>query len=223
MIYYCISDIHGCLSAFNNALNVVIEHLEEENTALILLGDYIHGGEDSYGVLDRIIELQRKYGNNKVIALLGNHDEYVCDGFGSIDENGNESKKYDEYINWMCNLPRYYVDEKTIFVHAGIDEEAEDMWEYGTSDFVFTEKFPPETGHFYEDYKIVAGHVYTSEVSGNPNFNGIYYDGESHYYIDSDVLSNGFLNILKVDTETQEYFEVTENGDFSVLPYDKED
>lgn len=60
MIYYCISDIHGCLSAFNNALNIVIEHLEEENTSLILLGDYVHGGEDSYGVLDRNYGTPRK-------------------------------------------------------------------------------------------------------------------------------------------------------------------
>lgn len=59
MIYYCMSDIHGCLSAFNEVLDMVLDKLDEPDTALILLGDYIHGGEDNYGVLDRIISLQK--------------------------------------------------------------------------------------------------------------------------------------------------------------------
>lgn len=27
-------------------------------------------------------------------------------------------------------------------------EEAEDLWELGTDDYTFTEKYPAETGHF---------------------------------------------------------------------------
>lgn len=38
----------------------------------------------------------------------------------------------DKYLQWMQNLPRYYTEGKTIFVHAGIDEEAGDLWEWGT-------------------------------------------------------------------------------------------
>lgn len=30
MIYYCMSDIHGCLSAFNEALGIVLEHIKIE-------------------------------------------------------------------------------------------------------------------------------------------------------------------------------------------------
>lgn len=80
MIYYCISDIHGCLFAFQNALDIITSHLSEENTALILLGDYIHGGKENAAVLDKIMELQNRYGSGKVIALLGNHEELVCEG-----------------------------------------------------------------------------------------------------------------------------------------------
>ena len=52
MKIYCMSDIHGCLAAFEEALDLFEEHLEEKDTRLLLLGDYIHGGEDNYGVLD---------------------------------------------------------------------------------------------------------------------------------------------------------------------------
>lgn len=52
------SDIHGCLAEFEESLSLVLDHLEEPDTMLCLLGDYIHGGADNYGVLDKIMNLQ---------------------------------------------------------------------------------------------------------------------------------------------------------------------
>ena len=54
------------------------------------------------------------------------------------------------------------------------DEEAEDLWKYGTMDHIFMEKYPAQTGHFFEDYKIVAGHISTSAIAEDPHFHGIY-------------------------------------------------
>ena len=51
MKIYCMSDIHGCYSALCDALELVIDHLDEPDTKLIFLGDYIHGGEDNIAVL----------------------------------------------------------------------------------------------------------------------------------------------------------------------------
>lgn len=122
----------------------------------------------------------------------------------------------------MQNLPRYDVEGNTIFVHAGIDEEAEDMWEWGTDDFTFTEKYPAQTGRFFGEWKIVAGHVGTAVISGDPGFHDIYYDGESHYYIDGTVNDSGILPVLMVDTEKDMYYRVTESGNWLILPYDEE-
>lgn len=220
---YAMSDIHGCLDAFEYALSLV--DLSVDNK-LVLLGDYVHG-PDSYGVLEKIIHLQNKYGTNKVIALIGNHEDMVCDGrwpIGGIgDENGyTHEAKEDTYIAWMQGLPRYYVEGNTIFFHAGIDEEAEDLWEWGTDDFTFTEKYPAQTGKFYGKMVIVAGHVGTAEISGNPRFHDVYFDGESHYYIDGTVLDSGIIPVIKVDTENSKYYRVTEAGDWLILPYDEE-
>lgn len=71
---YAMSDIHGCLQSFDEALNLV--GLSGDNK-LVLCGDYIHGGRDNYGVLDRIIELERKFGSDKIIVLAGNHEDMV--------------------------------------------------------------------------------------------------------------------------------------------------
>ena len=220
---YAMSDIHGCLDAFEYALSLV--DFSGDNK-LVLLGDYVHGPDD-YGVLEKIMQLQNKYGSDKVMALLGNHEDMACDGrwpIGGIGDgyNCNREEDNDRYLMWMQNLPRYYAEGNTIFVHAGIDEEAEDLWEWGTNDYTFTEKYPAQTGRFYSDMKIVAGHVGTAEISGDPGFHDIYFDGQSHYYIDGTVLNSGIIPVIKIDTENNKYYRVTETGAWLILPYDEE-
>lgn len=229
MIIYAMSDIHGFSMEFEEALSLVLEHLEKEDTKFVLLGDYIHGGGDSKGVLDRIIGLQRKYGSDKVIALLGNHEEFVLMGdssvnslFKSLDVSYNEDTE-EKYVRWMESLPRYYVEGNTIFVHAGIDEGAGDLWEWETTEEVFTSKYPPETGEIPDlDMKVVAGHVSTEEISGERGFFEIFYDDASHYYIDGNVKASGRINIIKVDTKQEKYYQVTESGEWLILPYKEE-
>ena len=80
---FAMSDIHGCLQEFEAALELV--DLSEDNK-LILLGDYVHSGADSYGVLNKIMKLQCEYGVEKVIALMGNHEEVVIEGRAPITE-----------------------------------------------------------------------------------------------------------------------------------------
>lgn len=221
------SDIHGCYSAFCDALELVECHLDEPDTKLILLGDYVHGGEDSRGVLRKIISMQREYGTDKVIALLGNHEEFVIDGFSSIESmyaDGEEHGDDDMYIYWMEHRPRYHVEGNTIFVHAGIDEDSGNAWEYCTDEMIFTQQWPHRLGKIHGlDKKVVAGHVHTSSIAGNSRFNDIYYDGESHYYIDSDVLTSGEICVLLVDTDTDKYYRVTESGEIPVEAYDPEE
>ncbi len=52
MIIYCMSDIHGCLAEFEDALSLVLDDIEQGKAKLVLLGDYIHGGPDNRGVLE---------------------------------------------------------------------------------------------------------------------------------------------------------------------------
>lgn len=231
MKIYCMSDIHGCLAEFEQALSLVLEQLENDGAMLLLLGDYIHGGSDNKGVLDKIISLQQRYGTDKVVALMGNHEEFVLLGDSSInhmiksfdEEHFIDDGEEDKYIQWMANLPRYYTEGNTIFVHAGIDEDAGDLWEWGTGEDVFVGKYPAEIGKIEGlDMKVVAGHVGTAEISQNPRYHDIYYDGQSHYYIDGTVLDSGVIPVLMVDTKTDRYYRVTETGNWLILPYDEE-
>ncbi len=227
MKIYAMSDIHGYLQEFEYALSKI--DLSGENK-LILLGDYIHG-PDSYGVLDRIIELQEKHGKEKVIALLGNHEEMALNGSWNINEDrfgviGDfDDINDDKYITWMSHLPLYHVINNAIFVHAGIDEEsaASGYWEWGTDEHFYTNKFQAETGKIENfDMKIVAGHIGTNKISGNPNYHDIFFDGGSHYYIDGTVQRSCEIPVLMYDTETDNFYRVTDGGPWLILPYDEE-
>ena len=228
MRIYAMSDIHGYLQEFENSLSCIDL---SGDSKLILLGDYIHG-PDSYGVLDKIIKLQNKYGAEKVIALLGNHEEMALNGtwpisenrFSFYGENYNEEKE-DIYLRWMSNLPLYHIEGNSIFVHAGIDEEAatEGYWEWGTGEHIYTSKFPAETGKIANfDMKIVAGHVGTNNIAGDPCFHDIFFDGGSHYYIDGTVQRSGKIPILMYDTESDKFYRIADSGPWLILPYDEE-
>ena len=214
MKIYAMSDIHGCINEFNNALKLI--DLEDTNTMLILLGDYIHGG-DSIAVLDKVIELQKQYGDQKVVALMGNHEEAVAEFGMSLTETDTVEHHVSplalsKYKKWMKKLPRYYKTDTQIFCHAGVDEEAEDLWEVGTDPYMFTGKFPPETGEFYMD--IIAGHTgtFSPYLSNDANYHDIYFDGHSHYFIDGATVHSGVIPILLYDTETKKYYSVKNDG-----------
>ena len=93
MRIYCMSDIHGCIAEFVDALALVWDHLDEPDTMLCLLGDYIHGGADGYAVLDKIMNLQKKYGPDKVVALMGGEGDAASAGSAMYDDFLNEVNK----------------------------------------------------------------------------------------------------------------------------------
>lgn len=245
---YAISDIHG----YNEELQRWIIKLGNDkafcagNNKLVLLGDYIDRGPESFKTLEFIRNLQLTCGKENIIVLRGNHEDWFLDflaGNGdewlAEDEGFNTSKTFltleqmdslkqlalaknkdkiygyikkcikenhRELISWLQKLPYYYETEKQIFVHAGIDEEAWDWWDTGTPEYVFTGKYPPTKGEFYKD--IIVGHVAASSLAGDLEFQGVYYDGQSHYYIDGAVERTGRLLCLGYDEQLDKYAEI---------------
>ncbi|MDR1033679.1 MAG: hypothetical protein LBL41_02785 [Bifidobacteriaceae bacterium] len=103
-----------------------------------------------------------------------------------------------ELIAWLRALPYYYETDEQIFVHAGIDENASELWKIGTPKHYFANKFPATTGYFYKD--IIAGHIATSTLADDPNYTQVYWDGISYYYIDGTVSVSGVIPVLKYDS-----------------------
>lgn len=236
---YAFSDIHGYLDEFISALSKV--DLSDKNNRLILIGDYIDNGLQSFQVISKIIELEEVY-PNQIITLLGNHEEWFYDwlildkptasafpetikSFFSSEElehilksNFNNfetgvrneirnNDKYIPFINWFQKRyedSRYFETENQIFVHAGIDEEASNLWKDLTTSDMFTNKFPITTGRFPKD--IISGHIASWEIAKDRSYLGkIYYDSKSHYFIDGDVTNSKTIPVLCYDTITQTY------------------
>ena len=228
MAIYAMSDIHGMYGPLMRRIKQLdLDTFKSGKNTLIMLGDYINVGNNSFKVLKTLFDLQKEIGEKNMIVLLGNHDKWfieflegrnnewlsdfrnfaVLEAFLTEEENaklnnminhmepGREKTKqivkfvrqclicsYGDILKWLKNLPLYYKTDNQIFVHAGIDEDAEDWWETGTSDEMFFEKYPPTKGKFYMD--IIAGHVSTSTASGNKDMHDIFFDGENHFFID---------------------------------------
>ncbi|WP_461226123.1 metallophosphoesterase [Lacticaseibacillus suihuaensis] len=75
MAFYCLSDVHGDLAAFDAALALI--PLADPKTACYILGDLIDGGKNSYGCLQRAFELTEK--SKQITVQLGNHEAMFLD------------------------------------------------------------------------------------------------------------------------------------------------
>jgi serine/threonine protein phosphatase 1 len=225
---YAISDIHANYQALKDALDIILPRLDaDKGSSLVLLGDYLHGEPDeTEAVLDEIIALENRYGS-RVVTLAGNHEQGYLLGiwpFKAWATGGEPDGVATPYDRWLKTLRRYYKAGHTVFVHAGIDEEAGRYWEVGTSDDILLWQYPPRTGAAPIPETIVAGHVYTHEIADDPDFTDIYWDGQSHIYIDADVAKTGRLNILKVvlrpDADRDEYWQVDATGERRIEAYE---
>lgn len=247
MKVYAMSDIHGCLDAFETALGSI--DLDDESSKLVLLGDYCDRGPNSLGVFQRVMNLQRRYGD-RVIALRGNHEEMLLEyidevadpdftrawmladsnlataqSFLSTDDFSHVKHlltlrdfeeayrftvkrmktEHADVIRWIRRLPYYYESGfGQVFVHAGIDEEAGDLWRVGTPDEWFCAMPPLYAGKRF-DLDVIAGHIDTASASGIPGYRGIWHDSASHYYIDANVMEYGEVAVLTYDAETEVY------------------
>lgn len=119
-----------------------------------------------------------------------------------------------ELIRWIRAMGSFYETESQIFVHAGVDEEAEEYWKWGTGDDVFLWKFPASTGKFCKT--VIAGHVGTGVLVGDKSFHEIYYDGASHYYIDGSVYKHGKLLLMGYDEREDKYYQVEKNKSWEI-------
>lgn len=206
---YAMSDPHGCLDVFERALSTI--DLESPGNRLYLLGDYVphqrafEPEADFLARCEESLEFTRAYcarHRDRVVALMGNNDFYLLETV--LDGRRPLRRKL---VAWLRGLPLYAETDDQIFVHAGIDEETDDLWEWGTDPALLVSKFPPTFGRFRKD--IIAGHVGVREIVGDPAFRGVIWDGRSHYYIDGTTEGTGVMPILRYDTEKHAYANLT--------------
>jgi len=129
-----IGDIHGQTERFDRLLEKM--EFSPAQDKLILLGDLIDRGADSYGVLQGVMRLKREMGENMVI-LRGSHEMLLLSPkwkdkllwrlvgrnatIRSLNQHG---AKISEYARWIEeNTVLYYEDRYFQCVHAAVKNE----------------------------------------------------------------------------------------------------
>lgn len=130
--YIAITDIHGELGKLESVLSKIDTRPDD---IFVFMGDYIDRGPNSKEVIDKIL-LQNN--TNKCVYLIGSHeyaylhskeDEYynflfwnyggpaTVKSYGSFENIG---KTHGEFFK---SLKFYYLTDRYLFVHAGINPE----------------------------------------------------------------------------------------------------
>lgn len=210
-----IGDVHGCYEELKTLLSDLEEGgaYNKDTDKLIFLGDYIDRGKDSRLVIELIRSLQKD--NDKVIALMGNHEDMLLDYYKGFNNswlwNGhNETlnsydghrEQFEDDMKWMRKLPLYHEDENYIYVHAGVDvnkplkEQDKNTLLWIRDDFIYSEK--------KYDKKIIFGHtptMYLSEDGDKPILTFA-----ENIDIDTGCVYNGKLTALIIEDGEVECF-----------------
>jgi len=144
---FAVGDIHGCLDTLKTLLFAKINLTKSDK--LYLLGDYVHRGPSSEGVLNFIMRLQKEGYN--VFPIMGNHELMYKDEMGkSLDER---------HLAFIDSLPYYREENDFYFVHAELNFAAEDpLAEKYTMVWGNYMRVQPDM-EFLAGRKVVHGHV----------------------------------------------------------------
>ena len=146
-IIYAMSDIHGHYDEFIESLSKV--DLTDTDNRLLLLGDYIDGGSQSFQVILKIIELEKKF-PDQVITLLGNHEEYFSEWL--FEEDGaSKYTSYDTIISFIGQNKRKNIVDTVISDFSLSDEECLAQINKKIRDCV-TSEYPEIVGWFRNKY-----------------------------------------------------------------------
>ena len=130
--YIAITDIHGEY----DKLQSVLSQIDIKNDdVFVFMGDYIDRGPKSKQVVDKIIEISNSY---KTICLIGSHEyallhakedeyyDYLFKNYGgpaTVKSYGSFENIFKIHGDFFNNLKFYYLTDKYLFVHAGINPD----------------------------------------------------------------------------------------------------
>lgn len=127
-----IGDVHGCATA----LHTLVAGLElRADDVLVMLGDYIDRGPDSKGVIESLLDLEKKV---RLVCLRGNHEVMLlharehretalfwlgCGGDATMESYSAETFEDIPGAHWdfLLSTVRWFETETHFFVHANAE------------------------------------------------------------------------------------------------------
>src|SRR5688572_7951768 len=127
MNYFIVGDIHGCYYTLRELLD---NHWDAAREKMVILGDFVNKGKHTFAVLEYLISLKEKLGDQMVV-LKGNNEylfeEYYRDSLtlSAKQQFENYNLDYIQTLNWMNKLPHQWQNGLVYASHAGVAEDSE--------------------------------------------------------------------------------------------------
>jgi serine/threonine protein phosphatase 1 len=139
LLTFAIGDVHGCFDKLQDLLLFCDRTRADREARYIFVGDYIDRGPDARKVVDLLMQKQLEHGG-RFICLRGNHEQMLVaaaakerydrdlmtwwanGGEQTLDSYGvnDPSSLPASHLGWIETLPLKLLDQKRLFVHAGI-------------------------------------------------------------------------------------------------------
>ena len=201
---FVIGDVHGSFQQLASLLDVIKPNLKRDR--LIMLGDYIDRGPNTYLTVKKVMSLQKTFGEKQVVLLRGNHEQMAIDYyqnghhnffFNGGDRTVKDFKRHNDdlgnYLEFFKSLPTYFEDEHFIYVHGGIRHGIK-LSEQRESDLLWIRE------EFYMNQSggqktVIFGHTPTFTI------NGTYrpFVGTNCIGIDTGCVYGGYLSALQLN------------------------
>lgn len=207
---FVIGDIHGRHKALIEVLNKANFNYEEDK--LIVLGDVVDGGEESYEVVEELLKIKN------LVYIWGNHDwwflQFILKNWKGelwLDQGGRNTLSSYHYHgsvfndivipktheNFFMNGKYFHLENNMLFVHGGFDPNKELNKQTGYElmwDRHLIERY--KNGRHADFDKIFVGHTTTQTYDSlEPLKFG------SLWMLDTGAGWNGKLTIMDVNTE----------------------
>ena len=219
---YAIGDIHGESERLSELLEVLPLGADDE---LVFLGDYVDRGPDSRGVIEILLDLEKKV---RCTFLLGNHESMLLDFLGWTDRrymggeaflaNGGErtlaSYGYRESLrkarrrvrlpktheDFLLGLRLHYHVGDYLFVHAGVGANRSSESDAGEAVMQSSARevlWNRITGHVEHGLGVTVVYGHTAQEDFQVCWNLPYSIG-----IDTGVVYGGPLTAIRLPDET---------------------
>jgi serine/threonine protein phosphatase 1 len=210
---FVIGDVHGCL----HTLAELLKQWDYQHETLVQVGDLINGGAWSPEVVALMRRLQQQYGSNRVVVLLGNHEQSAIEYFehqartdwvlhgGAAVINAYARRGYSlaTDVEWFRRLPLFWENKSVFISHAGVST-TDDPYNPVNPQGVVWYRGPLQNIGILQ----VVGHVPVDEPT--------YSRTEHCWRIDTNARRGQKLSALRLDAEGQ----VLESISIPVLPVD---
>ncbi|WCF11636.1 metallophosphoesterase (plasmid) [Paenibacillus thiaminolyticus] len=214
---FAVGDPHGCL----NKLNELLTHWNPDKQQLVILGDLIDRGKDSFGVIKLAMKLQKEYG---AVILGGNHEDLFLDWIDNpteeplfyFNQGGRETIRsffddqnyadlflpdtlakmmndhFSDEILFIRNLPNYFEAGNNVFVHAGVNLYRKDWRTSSRQDFRWIREVF-HTANNETGKTFIFGHTITATLNADQSCGIWMSDCQTKIGIDGGAVFGGYL------------------------------